>query len=1493
MPIRKSILAGKSNSMSHESPSIDFHEVRALNGRQSAGFEDLVCQLAGLELRPAGSEFIRKGKGRDAGLECFVRHDDGTECGWQVKYSWSFDPNLVRSLNESLSAALTKHPRLTTLIVCLPFDLSDARGAATTPRQQFDDWRVEKVAEAATSGRTLEILLWDAHALGERLSSDDPRLSGRRLYWFGTKHLTSPWFAEQFERTRSNLGSRYTAQTNVTLPVRRALIGLAHDPELLNELADHRERLREAAAGVKRAGHLDAAQTSIIDEAARCLDAIEDLRAEHWPVNQWRDVSQAALDLVRSLYHAELGRREETRKGPRDEGASADVAVFRNALERLDDLVDALGDELWSVAAVNAVLVTGDAGAGKSHLLADACAHQLAKGLPALLFMGSSLAEADIWPQLITQLGLPAYYTRDTLLGALDAAGEASGTRALLMIDAINERHGRKIWPDRLGSFLMDAAKFPNIAVVLSCRSTNVAHTVPDGLGPQTLLHLEHSGFSAQDARAYLAMRGIVLADHPFLDTEMGNPLFLKTCCDALERDGQTRFPKGMRGVTAIFSMYRSAVCSAIERRLNLASRRRFPERAIEALAQEIERTRETYIALERAFELVDDVLPGGGDQDSDLLQQLESEGVVAIETAASDDGLNEYVRFTFERFADHVVAGAVLDDSLVDGNLPSPLSPDSPLARACGRDGLPWGVREALAVQLPERTSIELADALVGLSEAHAWNLVTPETVRIRTPSSVTERTLELLGDAHGEDDVWDALVRLSIDADSAFDADWLHGLLKPMSLAERDADWSTFVASRADDTDRFDNSAAADLIAWARATQAAQTDPDTARRAAITLTWFLSTSNRRARDTATIGLVNLVTAFPAIALQLLELFDGVNDPYVGERLSAAIYGAALQGSWEQADLAAVANEVVTQFFQRGPLPLDMLWRDHLSSLLQYAETRGCRDIVPPGVNLLPPFVSAWPLEPVPDALVESFTRTYGKGVVHSDEIVSSTGEHGDFASYVIKYAVSGWSPAARGIEPPPTHGDLFHQWRAEFDAYATPTMVALFDAMNAVRAAGHEWTYAGGEAATRHRQLEGEFLSALGSERFERYRVMARYWRPGLGRSENAAEFDVAWARRWVCMRAHELGWSEELHGDFDRASGHGRNNHRHERIGKKYQWIALHELMARISDNCAAADGDWSARYRETVRRLRKIDPSRLMEESHDWGWASFREPTFWMPFVPRRSDMPLDLAWDWLDEERDTLDGPQFIDLPPDAAGQKWLPLGSFQHFRMPGTTEDTEPIRRETWLRLNCLVVRATDEAAALAQLTDSLFLSEHDLGLHQDGLDDWYLGEYDWRNDPTPQWTRWWGNRQDRRAGVEAVATTLQFLQEAGNYDYSLKQNFSVRLPAPWLIQALGLHLNDGRAVRYADARNATVIFDPSVDVKGPSAALVLRRTFLEMCSRMGLVPLWVLAGAKELHVNNSEVYGRRNFTTVYGFDGEIVTGRLYTKESEERREDD
>src|SRR5699024_12833299 len=47
--------------------------------------------------------------------------------------------------------------------------------------------------------------------------------------------------------------------------------------------------------------------------------------------------------------------------------------------------------------------------------------------------------------------------------------------------------------------------------------------------------------------------------------------------------------------------------------------------------------------------------------------------------------------------------------------------------------------------------------------------------------------------------------------------------------------------------------------------------------------------------------------------------------------------------------------------------------------------------------------------------------------------------------------------------------------------------------------------------------------------------------------------------------------MGYDVDLHGEYDlNISHHDRHSNGIERIGKKYQWIAFHELMAKLADN-----------------------------------------------------------------------------------------------------------------------------------------------------------------------------------------------------------------------------------------------------------------------------------------------------------------------------------
>ncbi|WP_438275834.1 hypothetical protein [Nitrobacter sp.] len=190
--------------------------------------------------------FYRKGIGADAGVECYMRHRDGSETGWQTKYFFKFDSGQVTQLDKSIKQALAKHPRLNRYIVCIPFDLFDQRsGKGKTQLQRWQDW-VKKWKSAATKKRKLAIELWGHSELVERLGRDNPLYSGRAAFWFDETFLTSAWFTSRFERARDGLGQRYTPETNVELPIRRTILGLCRDRSVLDQVQLWGEKLEEA-----------------------------------------------------------------------------------------------------------------------------------------------------------------------------------------------------------------------------------------------------------------------------------------------------------------------------------------------------------------------------------------------------------------------------------------------------------------------------------------------------------------------------------------------------------------------------------------------------------------------------------------------------------------------------------------------------------------------------------------------------------------------------------------------------------------------------------------------------------------------------------------------------------------------------------------------------------------------------------------------------------------------------------------------------------------------------------------------------------------------------------------------------------------------------------------------------------------------------------------------------------------------------------------------
>jgi len=102
----------------------------------------------------------------------------------------------------------------------------------------------------------------------------------------------------------------------------------------------------------------------------------------------------------------------------------------------------------------------------------------------------------------------------------------------------------------------------------------------------------------------------------------------------------------------------------------------------------------------------------------------------------------------------------------------------------------------------------------------------------------------------------------------------------------------------------------------------------------------------------------------------------------------------------------------------------------------------------------------------------------------------------------------------------------------------------------------------------------------------------------------------FDTGLAQRWIFNRVVDLGYNPKLHSEFDnmvnRYDNSGRSEHKAERIGKKYQWIAYHEFMALVSDHFEFKGDSWSnleEKYKGPWNPyVRDIDPSSLFKMIH---------------------------------------------------------------------------------------------------------------------------------------------------------------------------------------------------------------------------------------------------------------------------------------------------
>jgi hypothetical protein len=1200
------------STRSLEATKLDWRNIRVLRDSQDFAFEQICVQVAEHEPFPKGSVFHRKGA-PDSGVECYWVDPQGNDHAWQAKY-WTSPPNPKQwnDLDDSVERALRGHPDLRAYYVCIPIDEQDPRIGRKYFKDKWDA-RVAKWRQRSKQigHKDVTFSFWGAGTLEQRLY--DEKHHGRLWLFFNEKVLSPEWFQKQYDILADSIHGRYDPLLNVDVPLNGIFRGLTRDLEFLAQLNTSVAAISRASSEI-RDRELPKAKSSSIETVRNCAAAMRkwlndiivdfvvdiDLASP----DEYAKKMQDATARLQSHYEAMSQKHADEGGERRSDPYSYQRYKLNNLAMTLFEFRRLVGSTEMRMAAHPRALVVGAPGSGKTHLFADIASRWLSGGGPALMFLGQHFVDSDPWAQIRNQLDL-SQISLDHFLGALEAAAEISGKRALILIDAINEPYGTGpiTWRKHLASFLAKVKHRRRIAVALSVRSSYesiITETLPTG----ALERVVHHGFSGVEEAAlekYFAHFRIRLPDAPLLVPEFSNPLFLRTICIAMQNEGYTEFPRGLHGLTEIFNFY----VDSINKKLRAPERLAYPQHRdlVREASQVITRL---LISRELAYATVQDVEVALGSiwthnerWESSLLGNLVNEGLLTIDCYPNAVG-DEVVRFTYERFFDYFAAMDLLDGKGGGTQLQAATERLADPHWVYGQSG----TLEVLAVMLAERFSVEITAFSTKVTE-FAIQSAFASSVIWRAPNAISSKTIsecrKLRGNSFNRLSFYDILLTLTPMPLHPLNAAFLDNHLASLDMSERDAQWTIYLNTNA-------GGPANRLVRWAR-TAAVRSMPDDVRELMATaICWLFTSSNRPLRDRATKALVALLQDRPHLSVRLLERFCNVNDPYVLERLAAAIYGAVLRTQHDE-ELSLIARKIYELFFAKGKKPpVHILTRDYARNIIERAaelDAAGLKNL--DLSRCRPPYGASWQDPPTKQSLERRLADKRSPGLTSGKRAIyrSIFGDR-DFARYTLRGDRHQLSFTITPLGSPTItpqmvldkfYGSLTRRQLAALqrqkEASQEETRISMRRVLRKrsakVRGKDEE------QAALAARSAKDAFLRSLTAQQRREYLHEVIY---AEGRHSTSVRLHSEVLQCAVAARTLALGWTAKLFGYHDTELVDTEFYHErpgHERIGQKYSWIAYHESLARLADNFTFAgevegayEGPWQLGARD-------IDPS----------------------------------------------------------------------------------------------------------------------------------------------------------------------------------------------------------------------------------------------------------------------------------------------------------
>lgn len=1274
-------------------------------------------------------------------------------------------------------------------------------------------------------------------------------------YYFGVNTISFEWVVAHNEKSFCDLGERFNRDFNVETETSKRLSLFARDQSAVQYINDKKENLIRKINRIKD----DTEQHSDYLEKVRSIvSAFEDVESETIrSAFEWHQYLQSFIVDDLAKINSEISQKKNLLEKIRptiEKGRSRvehkDLEKYnsiRSEIEILYELLDL--PEILSLTAdenrlitAKELFVTGNAGIGKSHLLAAECQSLMNnQQFAVLLLAGNCYSDLPILDQLSQDCELK--YSFDEFISILEMIGVEHHTFVLLCIDALNETANYRLWKTGLISLSQKIKKCTHVKLAVTYRMEYEKSVVQDALlsEDEDVYRIVHTGFASNGLKAskqFFDYYRIPFTLYEYFESEMENPLFLTLYCKTYRND-EASLP------TLYDRLVESAnknIFPILEKRYKLIG---FTEddNIVQSLVDEI-----STLAFDRKEKniLESDLasIPFWTANDLPLrpfMSLLAKENLVHTNLIAG----NERYFFAYDQMNDYFFARSLFSHDMSDMSIRKTLYEDilqvndNNIVNLSNSDV--FVICCAIYAQKFGKECIDLIDEL---PEGFEKGYIVKSYIRSfiwRDKEYISSNVFLAVAQKYkvSREDFWNVLVGNSIKHNHPLNSDFLHTLLMSFRLSERDYYWTKYINEIFyDESNRL-----MQLVKMYSSGQSIQMSKEQARQLLILCGWLLSSSNRMLRDYTSEAMIEILRNEFDLCIVILKAFEKVNDPYIIERLYGVVFGACCKRRRKGNTVyIALAEYVYSTIFDQEFIYPDILLRDYARLIIERflwenPDYNGC--IV--HEKIIPPYKS-FPIEQIDEDYIN---KKYDGGLwqIKSSMSFEGHGMYGDFGRYVFQSALK------------------------------------YFDV-----------------------------------DEDEMYK--------------QAMSFII-----------NDLGYTNELdkgnnHWGYDRSE-----TKKVERIGKKYQWIAMHNILARVSDQCdidtdysetPKFEGPWEPFVRDfdpTLNfKLTKSDEIPIFDEISELKKATRDEHL--------KVDVSnIDSVSEWLDS-----DGIFFAEMPKalilsDSNGTQWIRLSNY----ICSGREQLKAERLLTWSWLYAYFVTEEQFEQFQVAATDRVdFSSSKGIGLDPQSYSV-FNREYPWSpscdllNKSSSVESGVVLNMPEEKE-VEQEVLNVEFLEQylksldadsnqvfsdqelnqhlfkkeivrkpvlkqigeiihasmnlvwESEYDASKDNTLSMNVPCPMLIEQLHLHQADIDGLYY-DSNEKIAAFDLNISQK--ESGVVLRKDLLDaFLKKNNLNLIWFVRASKELHSGEDLGilrYGDRS--GAYFYNGTEITSNIYIVE--------